>query len=763
MQDENATGGEMSNDLLSGWKSGSSFVLAVAITWIIGKASGNMLYSSLLFFPVYRIFSGLFNNNMLKLYSGVLCIVAYPLIKIICAAICGIILSSINSKIAGASGNTLRFVVFAVIFFLCMPLVALGANALPENKLPGNAHKAFQITGFLLALISAVVWSLCMANKCNQKYLHMPSKLMQVVTLVVVILAICGAVKMVKRVIAGEKTADNKDGKLKKQSSMPTLADVAGMEDVKKQIRLRLIDPVVNPAVSAKYGLKVGGGVMLYGPPGTGKTFLARAVAGELGLPFYMFTGADIFGKYVGEAEKNISAIFAEARKNPLSVVFVDEMETIFSKRSEDIHEVTRKVISVILQELDGVDKSKNPILLLGATNVPWMIDEAFMRPGRFDILTYVGLPDRAARMQILQQSFKGSLPLENGLIEYMAENTEQYSGADLTGVVERMRQTAFEQRSEYYSAELAYNILSNTHPSGNQSIIEKIRHWEAERFDIASDEMRLQNKINVKLSDVAGMNEVKEQIRLRLIEPFRNKELAVRYGLKAGGGVMLYGPPGTGKTFLARAVAGELDLPFYTITGADVFGKYVGEAEKNIRNIFANARKNPVSVMFFDEMETIFSSRSENIHEATQKVISVILQELDGIDDSKNPILLIGATNVPWKIDEAFMRPGRFDLLAYVGLPDRDARYQIIQNAFKESCLPCEDGLFNYIAENTESYSGADLGGLINKIRQKAFDNRDECYTMNLAYNVLVENNPSNHSTAIEKIRCWEETRQGC
>lgn len=762
MHDENITPGQEIADPLAGWKSGASFILALLTVLGIGRISGNTLYSLLLFLPLLKVFGGLFSNDMLKLYSGILWLIAYPLIRFVGFAAGGMILASGGARMTASSANMLNFISLAVIYLMCMPLASLGARALPENKMPVNVHKGLQITGFMLSLVSAVslvCWGL---NICNQRFLRIPPGFMVLLVLLMVALSICGAVKMIKKVLAPESNSNyNKSVRLNKQSDFPTLDDVAGMEEAKKQLKLRLIDPVVNPQEAEKYGLKPGGGVMLYGPPGTGKTFLARAVAGELGLPFYMFTGADVFGKYVGEAEKNISAIFAEARKHPLSVVFVDEMETIFSKRSEDIHEVTRKVISVILQELDGVDKSKNPILLLGATNVPWMIDEAFMRPGRFDILTYVGLPDRAARMHILQNALsKGGLPLEDGLIEYMADNTEQFSGADLTGVVEKMRQNAFELRSEYFSAEQAYAVLSHTYPSGNQKIIEQIRRWESERFDTATDDMLLQSKPEVKLSDVAGMENVKNEIRLRLIEPLRDPDLAARYGLKPGGGVMLYGPPGTGKTFLARAVAGELDLPFYTITGADVFGKYVGEAEKNIRNIFANARKNPLSVVFFDEMETVFSSRSENIHETTQKVISIILQELDGVDKNKNPILLLGATNVPWKIDEAFMRPGRFDILAYVGLPDSKARYQILRNAFKHSKLPCEKGLLEYIVSNTESYSGADLGGLVEKMRQRAFDNRDKYYSMDLAYRIMLANTPPNHDAAVEKIRRWEASR---
>ena len=179
-----------------------------------------------------------------------------------------------------------------------------------------------------------------------------------------------------------------------------------------------------------------------------------------------------------------------------------------------------------------------------------------------------------------------------------------------------------------------------------------------------AEEKIRVE-KPKVRMDDVAGMEDVKDQIRLRMIEPVRNPEEARKHGLKTGGGILLYGPPGTGKTFLAKAVAGELDLPFFSITAADIFGKYVGESENNIRDFFNTARKYPLSVIFIDELESIFQKRSEMVHESTQKVISVILQELDGVRENRNPMLLLGATNAPWLIDEAFMRTGRFDVKA--------------------------------------------------------------------------------------------------
>jgi len=219
---------------------------------------------------------------------------------------------------------------------------------------------------------------------------------------------------------------------------------------------------------------------MLYGPPGTGKTFLAKAVAGELSLPFFAITGADIFGKHIGESEKNVRRLFREIRKNDLSVVFIDELETIFPKRTADVHESTRKVISLLLQELDGFDTMKNPILLLGATNVPWMVDEAFLRPGRFDMRIYVGPPDYDARKQMLYAALEhGNVPYEEGLVEHLAECTGNFSGADINGMLERLKQAAFRNRYSYYTIDAANEILKGFHSSISSELVAQIKDWE--------------------------------------------------------------------------------------------------------------------------------------------------------------------------------------------------------------------------------------------------------------------------------------------
>ena len=269
-----------------------------------------------------------------------------------------------------------------------------------------------------------------------------------------------------------------------------------------------------------------------------------------------------------------------------------------------------------------------------------------------------------------------------------------------------------------------------------------------------------LAERPDVRLDDVAGMEDVKDQIRLRMIEPLKRPDEAKKHGLKLGGGILLYGPPGTGKTFIAKAVAGELNLPFYTITPADVFGMYVGESPKNIKAIFEKARENPLSVLFIDELESIVKKKDGNIHETTHQVINVLLQELDGINSAnKNPILLIGATNTPWNIEEAFLRSGRFDVKAYVGMPDKEARRKIIQNSLKKVEYPVDQDAIDYIVEETEDFSGADLTGIIELARQMAFDNHLTRYTKDLLEKARKKALPSCCAETAKKIEEWEES----
>lgn len=223
--------------------------------------------------------------------------------------------------------------------------------------------------------------------------------------------------------------------------------DVAGLEEVKETLRMRVIYPLKHPEKMAQYGLRVGGGVLLYGPPGTGKTMIARAVAGELELPFFVLKASEILGQYVGESEKNLAALFEEARAyGNGAVLFVDEIDALAASRDSGIHEASRRLLNQLLQELDGVDKQNDGLLFLAATNEPWLLDSALLRPGRFDEKCYIPLPDEAARLELLKLHVR-DCPLDADVrLERLAAMTDGYSGADLMCVCERAKQIPFRE-----------------------------------------------------------------------------------------------------------------------------------------------------------------------------------------------------------------------------------------------------------------------------------------------------------------------------
>ena len=175
-------------------------------------------------------------------------------------------------------------------------------------------------------------------------------------------------------------------------------SDIAGLEDVKKAITTRMINPIKYPDKYKAYNKKTGGGVLLYGPPGTGKTMIAKAIANEVNAKFYAIKGSDIVSKWVGESEKNISSLFAQAQNDDLAIIFIDEMDSLLAKRGKNGDSHNDKRVNEFLQNIDGFASKTSNLLLLGATNRPWDIDSAAMRSGRFSQKIYVPLPDAPAR-----------------------------------------------------------------------------------------------------------------------------------------------------------------------------------------------------------------------------------------------------------------------------------------------------------------------------------------------------------------------------
>ena len=221
--------------------------------------------------------------------------------------------------------------------------------------------------------------------------------------------------------------------------------DVGGLDDVKREIRRRIITPFLKPSLFQRFKRQSGGGILLYGPPGCGKTLLARATAGECGAKFYNVSITDVLDMYIGESERKLHEIFEQARRTAPAVIFFDEIEAIGGKRQHAREATSAKVVSQFLTELDGFSQDNHQVLVLGATNVPWAVDPAFRRPGRFDRVLFVPPPDAEARRIILDLLLDGR-PVAEGIdLRDIVRRTSGHSGADLRNLVDTAADEAIE------------------------------------------------------------------------------------------------------------------------------------------------------------------------------------------------------------------------------------------------------------------------------------------------------------------------------
>ena len=270
-----------------------------------------------------------------------------------------------------------------------------------------------------------------------------------------------------------------------------------------------------------------------------------------------------------------------------------------------------------------------------------------------------------------------------------------------------------------------------------------------------------------VTFNDVAGLNDVKEQIIFNVIEPLKNPELAKKYNIKAGGKVILYGPPGTGKTFIARAIAGEVDAKFYSVNCQDLISKYMGESSKQLDALFEEAQKNERAIIFFDEMDAVASKREDatgGVDAEMARFVATFLTKVDGFQKSKTckMLLLIGATNRPWALDPAMCRGGRFDTHIYVGLPDYEARFFMIKNAMKNVPI-ANDVDFTKLAKNTEGFNGGDIVSMCSKIRAEAYkksvkSGKEQLITESDCEKIIKNNKPKTSKEDLAKFDLYKD-----
>lgn len=488
-----------------------------------------------------------------------------------------------------------------------------------------------------------------------------------------------------------------------------TYEDIGGLEDETKKVREMVELPLKHPELFERLGVQPPKGVLLHGPPGTGKTLLAKAVANESDAKFYHINGPEITSKFVGEAEKRIRDIFEEAEKNAPSIIFIDEIDAIASKREESNGDVEKRIVAQLLATMDGL-KSRGKVIVMAATNRPNAIDPALRRPGRFDREIEIGVPSKAGRLNILKIHTRNMPLLKEVNLDVLAATTHGFVGADL----------------ESLCKEAAMNVVRRVLPNINfkedvaipPELLEKLVitavDFDEAMKNVGPSALRevMVEIPNVKWQDIGGLNDLKQELKEAIEWPLKYPDSFKRMGVRPPRGVLMYGPPGCGKTMLAKAAANESEANFILVKGPELISKWVGESEKGIREIFKKARQSSPTIIFFDEIDSIAPRRGQDMGtHVTERMVNQLLTEMDGLEEL-NDVIVIAATNRPDIMDPGLLRQGRFDRIILVPPPDAKSREEIFRIHAKGMPL-AKDVKIEKLVEKTENYVGSDIEGI--------------------------------------------------
>jgi transitional endoplasmic reticulum ATPase len=490
-----------------------------------------------------------------------------------------------------------------------------------------------------------------------------------------------------------------------------TYDDIGGLGSAIEQVREMVELPLRHPELFQRLGIDPPKGVILHGPPGTGKTLLARAVANESEASFFSIAGPEIMGSHYGESEQRLRDIFQAASQRAPAIIFIDEIDSIAPKREEARGETERRVVAQLLTLMDGLEPRQN-VVVIAATNRIDAIDEALRRPGRFDREIVIGVPDEAGRRQILEIHTRG-MPLADDVdLNELARTTYGFVGADMSALAREAAMDAVRRVLPQINLRegIPAKVLSSL----------RVCRGDFERAlkrvqPSALREIMIQVP-NVTWEDVGGLASVREQLHDGIELPLRHQEAFRRLGIRPAKGFLLFGPPGTGKTLMAKAVARESNANFIATKSSDLLSKWYGESEQQVSRLFARARQVAPTVIFIDEIDGLVPVRGSGLGEpaVTERVVNTILAEMDGLEELQS-VVVIGATNRPNLLDPALLRPGRFDELIYVPVPDEPGRLHILRIQTRGMPLG-QDVDLEEVARRTKGYTGADLGDIVRR-----------------------------------------------
>ncbi|XP_009612607.1 cell division control protein 48 homolog C-like [Nicotiana tomentosiformis] len=527
----------------------------------------------------------------------------------------------------------------------------------------------------------------------------------------------------------------------------PRFKDLGGMDAVLEELKMEVIVPLYHPQLTKHLGVKPMSGILFHGPPGCGKTKLAHAIANETGVPFYKISATELVSGISGASEENIREMFSKAYRTAPSIVFIDEIDSIASKRENLQREMERRIVTQLMTCMDESHRLVKPddekdgdgfnggnagyVLVIGATNRPDAIDPALRRPGRFDREIALGMPDENGRAQIL--SVEGAFDLMK-----IARSTPGFVGADLAALTNKAGNLAMRRIIDLRKVELTSEVLVD----GKEAEEWWKKPWSPEemaKLSITMADFEEAVKLvqpssrregfsaipNVKWEDVGGLDLLRHEFVRSVVNPIKRPEDYTGYGVHFDTGFLLYGPPGCGKTLIAKAVANEAGANFIHIKGPEILNKYVGENELAIRTLFTRARTCAPCILFFDEVDALTTKRGKEGGWVVERLLNQLLIELDGADERKG-VYVIGATNRPEVMDPAIHRPGRLGKKLYVPLPSPEERGLILKALSKRKPIDASVDLMKIGRDDgCNNLSGADLSALMNEAAMLALEDK--------------------------------------
>jgi transitional endoplasmic reticulum ATPase len=506
------------------------------------------------------------------------------------------------------------------------------------------------------------------------------------------------------RVVEGEQST----------SRAPSVSyeDIGGLEREVARVREMVELPLKYSHIFERLGILAPKGVLLYGPPGTGKTLLARAVAAESRVHFIHLNGPEIMRKFYGESEAKLREVFEEAARHSPAILFIDEIDAVAPKRTEVVGEVEKRVVAQLLSLMDGF-VARGQVIVIGATNIPEVLDPALRRPGRFDREIEIGVPNTQARLQILRIHTR-AMPLAAGVnLQEIAEHSHGFVGADLEALCQEVGMIAL--RGFLSAFPLETDSAASADLDSLQVTREDLLAGLKEVEPSATREFFIEKSTST-FDSLGGLNEVKRLLDAVIEHSHVRDEIYEQVGLAPPRGILLVGPSGTGKTAMARALSGEKQLPLIAIDGPQLYSKWLGESERALREVFKKARRAAPCILFFDTIDAIAPKFGGDQFgtDVYQRILSQLLREIDNLRDVKG-VILLAASNRPERIDPALMRSGRFDYILQFAKPDAADRAAIMRLCCRRVPV-APDVDFDEFVARTEGLTGADIESLCKK-----------------------------------------------